>query len=299
MPSALRSPANHARPRGRKLTSAALAVPGVRHHGAVKEPLARADVEQVVVKSVGVEFNTYRELTEGTFNAAYALTLGDGRELVLKVAPPHGTPLLTYERDLLATEAMCLQRFASRVPAPELVAAGMTSNGRGFVLTSMLPGASWSSRAADIGPAARRALRRQVGRHVAAMHTVTGNGRFGYPSGPLGAPSWAAAYQLIIGALLADAARLGVSLPAPAEQMRDRLARAAATSSGSPTRGPGGRCCSSPGAPEWRRCGRCCANGCTPAMTRRCGCSTRLGAGTRSSTAKNCSSQAHPMSRWY
>jgi aminoglycoside phosphotransferase (APT) family kinase protein len=199
----------------------------VRQDGAVKEPLGRAELGQVVVESVGVELDAYRELTEGTFNAAYALTLVDGRELVIKVAPPPGTPLLTYERDLLATEAMCLQRFAGRLPVPELVAVGLTSGGRGFVLTSMLPGGSWSSQAAEIGPGERRALRRQVGRHVAAMHRVTGNGRFGYPSGPLGAPTWTAAYQLIIDALLADAARYGVALPVPAEQVRDRLARAA------------------------------------------------------------------------
>ena len=192
----------------------------------MKEPVGRAELEQVVAE-LGARLLGVQELTEGTFNAAYALTLTDGRELVLKVAPPPGTPLLTYERDLLGTEALCLRRFAGRVPVPELVAAGTTPTGRGYVLTSVLPGASWSSQAAAVTPAQRRYLRRQVGRHLAAMHTVTREGRFGYPSGPLAGATWPVAYRRIIEALLMDAARFGVELPLSADQVRARLYPAA------------------------------------------------------------------------
>ena len=172
------------------------------------------------------------ELREGTFNAAYAVRLVDGRSVILKVAPP-GAPLLTYERGLLHTEALCLRTFAERteVPHPRLLATGLgrTGIGREYLVTSALAGASWSSQAGRITPAQRRVLRRRLGRHVAALHTVTGPGPFGYPApgSTLVAPTWPAAYQRIVEALVADADRYSVALPQPTSQVQSTLSVAA------------------------------------------------------------------------
>ena len=204
----------------------------------MKQPLTRAELEQVVADALGVGLGAVRELTEGTFNAAYRLTLTDGRELVLKVAPPPGTPLLRYERELLATEAMCLRTVAERTsaPLPELVAAGTTAAGREFLVTSLLPGGSWQAQAPRIDEEQRRALRREVGRHVAALHTVTGESGFGYPGRPeLSAPTWTEAYLRIVDALLDDAARYAVDLPVPAGELRARLHTAAVAALGEVT----------------------------------------------------------------
>ena len=196
----------------------------------MKSALLPAEVQLVVAEALGdaVGVRGMRELTEGTYNAAYAVRLSDGRELLLKVAPPAGTPVLSYERHLLATEAMCLQRFRGIVPVPELVASGTSALGREYLLTSLLSGASWQSQAHHLGGDRRRRLRRELGRHVAAMHSVTGSGPFGYPSGPLAAPTWREAYGRIIDALLADAARYAVALPVPAAELGERLHEAAA-----------------------------------------------------------------------
>ncbi|WP_222193225.1 phosphotransferase family protein [Modestobacter italicus] len=206
----------------------------------MKRPLSPVETADVVREALGPEavVRGARELTEGTFNSAYALTLADGRELVLKVAPPPGTPLLTYERHLLSTEADCLRAFAERTsaPLPELVAAGVSAQGREYLLTSLLPGASWSSQAERIDGRQRATLRRQVGRHVAAMHSVTGDGPFGYPGrAELSAPTWTGAYQQVVDALLADAARYAVDLPRPAAEIGERLHAAADASLGAVT----------------------------------------------------------------
>jgi aminoglycoside phosphotransferase (APT) family kinase protein len=194
----------------------------------VKQPLTPAELDVVLTDALGhaAAGAVTRELTEGTFNAACSVDLADGRRLVLKVAPPPGTVLLSHERHLLATEAMCLRTVAERTsaPVPELVAAGTNSLGRDHLVTSLLPGASWSSQAAAIDRGPRRELRRQVGRHLAALHTVTGDGPFGYPGRPeLCAPTWREAFRSIVDALLDDAVRFGVPLPSPADDVREVL----------------------------------------------------------------------------
>lgn len=97
------------------------------------------------------------------------------------------------------------------------------------LVTTLVPGASWASQTKDLTPDDRRALRHQLGRHVAAMHHVTGPGPFGYPApgSPLTGPTWTVAYQRIVTALLDDATRYGARLPRPVEEIHDLLTTAA------------------------------------------------------------------------
>ncbi len=61
-----------------------------------------------------------RELGIGLFNVAYRLRLDDGYQAVLKIAPPSGVEVMTYERGAMATElaALALIRARTRVPVP-------------------------------------------------------------------------------------------------------------------------------------------------------------------------------------
>jgi aminoglycoside phosphotransferase (APT) family kinase protein len=60
------------------------------------------------------------ELTHGWFNVAYRIRLRDGETVVLKVAPPAGVEVMSYERDLMRTEvtALALIREHTAVPVP-------------------------------------------------------------------------------------------------------------------------------------------------------------------------------------
>jgi aminoglycoside phosphotransferase (APT) family kinase protein len=60
------------------------------------------------------------ELGHGWFNVAYRITLRDGRDVVLKIAPPPGVEVMSYERGAMAIElaALALIRDRTAVPVP-------------------------------------------------------------------------------------------------------------------------------------------------------------------------------------
>jgi len=62
------------------------------------------------------------ELKEGWFNAAYNIRLSDGREVIVKIAPPQGAEVLTYEKNIMATEvaSMRLVHGNPGIPVPEI-----------------------------------------------------------------------------------------------------------------------------------------------------------------------------------
>ncbi|MGW4063670.1 phosphotransferase family protein [Amycolatopsis sp. NPDC004747] len=149
------------------------------------------------------------DLGGGTYNRAVRVTLADGRRLVLKIAP--SGPGLTYEHDLLATEAE-YYRLASG-PLPSVVGAGP-----GFLLMTEVPGTPWN-RTPGAGPQ----LRTELGRIVARLHETTGDG-FGYLQDPLH-PTWSSAFTAMVDAILADAVSYGVRLPRPAAEIAHLVRR--------------------------------------------------------------------------
>jgi aminoglycoside phosphotransferase (APT) family kinase protein len=62
------------------------------------------------------------ELGHGWFNVAYRIRLRDGRQVVLKIAPPVGVEVMTYERDMMRTEvhALALIRQQTTVAVSEM-----------------------------------------------------------------------------------------------------------------------------------------------------------------------------------
>ena len=90
-----------------------------------KRLVTEVELVSVVAHAFGPEAEVavadWHELTGGTYNTAYRVLLGDGRDLVLKVAPPPGLKLLTHEVDLMRTEVDFYARAAAAgVPVPRV-----------------------------------------------------------------------------------------------------------------------------------------------------------------------------------
>lgn len=172
-----------------------------------KRRLSEAELDALVRRVLGVPLASHVELTEGMFNTAYRLTAADGRETVLKVAPPPDVPLLTHERDIMRTEALAFRLMAARgLPVPEVLL-----HEDGLLLMTALNGVPWSAAREGLSDAEHGALRRELGAIVRELHTIRGE-VFGYVQGP-NAGTWREAFTAMVEAVLGDADRFGVELP--------------------------------------------------------------------------------------
>lgn len=172
-----------------------------------------------------------RTLSGGTFNACWGVTLADGAELVLKVAPPPALPLLGYEQNLLRTEADFYARAAAvQVPVPRVVHAdwSRTRIGSDWLLMTRIPGRSLQAARRRLPRAELAGVRAELGRVVARLARVRGE-FFGYAPPAIGtrAASWREAYAAMLGLILRDAVRWKVRLPRSAAAIEALVTRVA------------------------------------------------------------------------
>ncbi len=194
-----------------------------------KRRLSEKDIEALARQALGVGVDRIEELTDGWFSAAYAVSLADGRDAVLKVAPAPEVPLLTYESDLMHAE-MLYYRVAASVgmPVPPVYAVDLsgTALSSHYAFTGRLPGGPLDKAANPPGGPAEAALRGELGRQVARVHGA-GGPFFGYPrrDGRTRSDRWRVSFLSMVDDILDDAVRLGADLGAPAGVVRALLHR--------------------------------------------------------------------------
>lgn len=206
-------------------------MPPVRQHRAVRSPTQqdlRPDAVAGLLRDLlDVPVRQAQELTGGGFAAVWRATLDQHvtvpgaepvSEVVLKVGPPSGTALLTYEADLAAAEATYLRLLADLVP--EVPAPRVIAQDDGLVVTTFLPGTPLP----DLAPGTRASVQHDVGAALAAVHRVTGE-RFGYDGHRPNGETWPSAFGAIVEALLSDGGRWQLPAPLPAARVEAALAR--------------------------------------------------------------------------
>lgn len=196
-----------------------------------KRRVTENELGRLVRRGFGAQMQVARwhELTDGTYNAAYAVTLSDDREFVLKVAPPPGLKLLTHEVDLMRTEVDFYRRAAvAGVAVPDVAFADFDRDliGADYVFLSRVAGVDLRAAKDGMSPAEVVGVRTEVAGLTARLHTITGPG-YGYPlrGSRSWQPTWRAAFGAMVHDLVADAQRLGKALPAPPERIGALLRR--------------------------------------------------------------------------
>ncbi|MEV4347851.1 aminoglycoside phosphotransferase family protein [Actinoplanes sp. NPDC049596] len=162
--------------------------------------LTVAEIDAITREALGTETATASELSGGGFASVWLASLTDGRQVVVKVAPPASARLLAYERELIPAEAVYFTLVAGLAPVPEVLAVSPR-----WIITSLLPGHPLTS-------ADSAAARHQLGAAVRRIHTVTGD-RFGYTGDRPTGPDWPTAFTAMMKSLYADAAAFQVTLP--------------------------------------------------------------------------------------
>lgn len=155
-------------------------------------------------------------LSGGMFATAYRVHLEDGRRAVAKIVGADTSRLYRYELGLLGTEALTYRMLdGSGVPVPQVLHTDFSRSlvDADVVVAEHLPGVPWLDLQLD--DAQNAVVRRRLGAVMADLHRVAAP-RFGYPAeaAALAGETWREAFERMIDAVLADAARWNVELPA-------------------------------------------------------------------------------------
>jgi aminoglycoside phosphotransferase (APT) family kinase protein len=186
-----------------------------------KRKLTPADIRQFIHDGLGpdAEVVEHAEFTEGFYAAVHGVTLADGRQVVLKVAPDPAIRQLRYEVDLMRTEIEFYEKAApAGVPLPRLWYADSDT---GVMIMERLTGVSFAEAKKAMDPAEIRAVRRRIGELSALLNRVPGE-VFGYPrrDGRTRSASWRESFLAIIADILDDAEEFERDLTRPASEVR-------------------------------------------------------------------------------
>ena len=162
------------------------------------------------------ESEAVKELTEGMCNIAYMIRLEDGREVVLKIAPPHEVETLFYEKNMMRTEVECLELVAKKttVPVPRVYYydTSKTLCSSEYFFMEKINGTSLNSVVSSISEVEKKIIYEEIGQYTAMMNQIEGT-YFGYPSIPeLQFTSMQELYLVLIDNTLKDGARKQVDL---------------------------------------------------------------------------------------
>ncbi len=194
-----------------------------------KNSKSRAQIETLARRAFGglglaAGEQALRELKDGWFNAAYALVLADGREAILKIAPPPGAEVMGYERDLMATEVATMRRVRSNaaIPVPAVLFHddSRTLCDAPYFFMDKVGGVNLDELRGRLPLPELAAIDRHVGEIVHALNGFDGP-RFGVPGNPaLQAATWREAFVRIVESVLDDATRRDVTFPRPMDEIR-------------------------------------------------------------------------------
>jgi len=154
------------------------------------------------------------ELGHGWFNVVYRLTLADGRQVALKIAPPSDVEVMTYELGAMRTELAALRLVAARtgVPVPAIDFADLSHDlvDADYFFMRYVHADNLDVVRTDLDPSAVEKYQAALGVANRELNTILGPA-FGPITAP-GHPTWRAAFTAMFQDVLDDGRRRGVEL---------------------------------------------------------------------------------------
>ncbi|MGK3997650.1 phosphotransferase family protein [Sorangium sp. So ce1024] len=154
------------------------------------------------------------ELKDGFFSAAYSVRLADGREVILKIAPPRDAEVMLYEKNIMATEvaAMRLVRRNPAIPVPQIYHVDDARDlcDSDYFFMEKIAGDNLEHVKSSLSPETQASIDLHIGEILREINGFTGT-YFGYDGNPdLRASTWREAFIKIMESVLEDGARKGV-----------------------------------------------------------------------------------------
>lgn len=197
-----------------------------------KNRKTRAQIEGMVARALrGARLSegegSLRELTQGWFNATYQVRLADGREMVLKIAPPEAAEVMQYEQAIMATEVASLRlvRTNPAIPVPEIYAYDDSHEiaDSDYFFMERIRGEYLALARASLSSESLAAIELHSGAIIREVNGFRGTS-FGYEGNPaLRSASWREAFIQIVEAVLEDADRKNARLDFTRGELRAAL----------------------------------------------------------------------------
>jgi aminoglycoside phosphotransferase (APT) family kinase protein len=151
------------------------------------------------------------ELKDGWFNAAYNVRLSNSREVILKIAPPKGAEIMTYEKSIMTTEVGSMRMVAANpaIPVPEIYFYDTAHdlNDSDYFFMEKLSGENYNHVKKDLPKEMQTRIDTQIGGIIREINQYTGT-YFGYEGNPeLRADNWRDAFIKIVDSILEDGRR--------------------------------------------------------------------------------------------
>ncbi|MFI7285042.1 phosphotransferase family protein [Micromonospora chersina] len=163
------------------------------------------------------------ELGHGWFNVAYRIRLRDGRQVVLKIAPPPHVEVMTYEHGAMAIELAALELIGKHtgVPVPALDYADRSHElcDADYFFMPYIDADNLGIVKDTLPPDELDAYNEALGAVTHELNSIRGQA-FGPLAGP-GDPSWRACFSRMIGDVLRDGERRAVDLGYDYSLIRD------------------------------------------------------------------------------
>ncbi|MCV2395696.1 aminoglycoside phosphotransferase family protein [Actinotalea sp. M2MS4P-6] len=162
----------------------------------------------------GPEDTWHEELGHGWFNVAYRITLRDGQAKVVKIAPPPGVEVMTYERGAMGIELTSLRMIAEQtaVPVPQVDFVDTTHElvDADYFFMPFVDGDNFAVVRDALSDEEQDHYNRELGALNRELNAIRGPW-FGPLAGP-GDPSWRVVFGGIVEDVLHDGERRGVDL---------------------------------------------------------------------------------------
>lgn len=163
------------------------------------------------------ELKDILELTDGYFNSAYMIQFKNRKKAVLKVSPLKDTKVMSYEKNIMKTEAYVLKKLykIKDVPVPKILHYGDKSKviENEFIFMEYINGVPLNKIRKHISENQYRSLSSNLGKIVKKINGIKGE-YFGYISQENKRfTTWSEAFLCMIKELLDDAQDMDITLP--------------------------------------------------------------------------------------